>query len=133
MSRIIFTYLVSGVFFVFSIGVFSHFFIRPFFYSDVVISADPYFFMSLLLGSSSGFFLTAPFNVIYRHIKGVDIPVKNLVAITLFFGGVAVLMNQLIYQLLIYPNDLVECPAGLGYKENLLTDYVTNVTFCEKE
>lgn len=133
MFRVIFTYLVSGVFFVFSIGVFTHFFIRPFFFSDIVISADPYFLMSLLLGSSSGFFLMAPFNVVYRHIKGVDIPVKSLVFVTLFFGCVAVLMNQLIYQLVIYPNDLVECSAELGYKENLLTDYVADVIFCEKE
>ena len=41
-------------------------------------------------------------------------------------------VNYANFYLVIKPNNMVECPEKAGYKKNLMRDYVSDVSQCEK-
>ncbi|TCT59014.1 hypothetical protein, partial [Vibrio crassostreae] len=45
---------------------------------------------------------------------------------------IGISVNYANYYLIIKPNDMVECPSKIGYKKNLMSDYVVDITQCEK-
>lgn len=131
MLRLVFVYVLAVAFFIGGFGFFSHLFIWPFFYvSPEIVSADPYYFVSLILGLSAGFFMMAPVNVLSKHLRGKEIKIKTLAIVSIFWGVAALVLNILIYSEVISPLGLTECNARTGYNKNLLTDYVKNIENC---
>ncbi|RYU58333.1 hypothetical protein [Aliivibrio finisterrensis] len=47
-----------------------------------------------------------------------------------FIVGISV--NYANYYLVIKPNNMIECPKKIGYKKNLMRDYVKDISQCEK-
>lgn len=41
-------------------------------------------------------------------------------------------VNYANYYGVIKPNNMIECPAKFGYKKNLMSEYVTDISLCEK-
>lgn len=41
-------------------------------------------------------------------------------------------VNYANFYLVIKPNNMVECPEKVGYKKNLMRDYVSDLSLCEK-
>ena len=41
-------------------------------------------------------------------------------------------MNLALYKWIIEPNNMIECPKRMGYKKNLMRDYVTDLSLCEE-
>ncbi|GEM_PF-4845532 len=131
MLRLTFIYILAITFFIGGFGFFSHLFIWPFFnVSPEIVSADPYYFVSLILGVSAGFFMMAPVNILSKHLRGKELKIKTLAIISIFFGMSALVLNILLYSKVISPLGLTECSARAGYNKNLLIDYVKNIEDC---
>ncbi len=45
---------------------------------------------------------------------------------------IGISVNYANYFLVIKPNNMIECPKKIGYKKNLMRDYVTDLSRCEK-
>ncbi|WP_237476306.1 hypothetical protein, partial [Vibrio eleionomae] len=57
----------------------------------------------------------------------------KLFYISLFLGSIVGLgINYSNYFFIIKPKNMVECPKKLGYKKNLMHEYVIDVSQCEK-
>ncbi len=41
-------------------------------------------------------------------------------------------VNYANFYLVIKPNNMIECPEKVGYKKNLMSDYVSDLSLCEK-
>lgn len=41
-------------------------------------------------------------------------------------------VNYANYYWVIKPNNMIECPQKIGYKKNLMHDYVADISLCEK-
>lgn len=108
------------------------FYIKPFFTSPSEVTADPTSFMSLVFGASIGLLIIALPNLIFRLVKGKEIPVRFIYIALVSFGILAVVANQLLYEVVIKPNHMIECPLKLGYKKNLMRDYVLDISQCER-
>ncbi len=108
------------------------FYIKPFFTSPSEVTADPTGFMSLFFGASIGLLIITLPNLIFRLVKKQEMPVRFIYIALVSFGILAVFANELLYQVVIQPNHMIECPLKLGYKKNLMRDYVLNASQCER-
>ncbi len=45
---------------------------------------------------------------------------------------IGISVNYANYYLVIKPNNMIECPKKIGYKKNLMRDYVKDISQCEK-
>ncbi|QXC55607.1 hypothetical protein KSS82_04775 [Vibrio mimicus] len=134
MLKLIFVYVLAVAFFIGGFGFFSHIFIWPFFdVSPEVVSADPYYFVSLILGLSAGFFMMAPVNILSKHLRGKELKITTLAIVSMSFGVFALVLNMFLYSEVISPLGLTECNARAGYNKNLLTDYVKNIESCRSD
>ncbi|ASA57945.1 hypothetical protein [Vibrio gazogenes] len=133
MTKWILLIVMSIFFFVLGSGIFFHFYLQPFFTSESeIVSADPFTFMAFIFGGSAGLLMLAPLNTCFRLIYKREINIKMLCAIPLLAGCLSAFLNFQIYQKIITPQGLIECPKKSGYKKNLLRDYVKNIQQCEK-
>ncbi|SIO95919.1 hypothetical protein VSP9026_03672 [Vibrio spartinae] len=76
--------------------------------------------------------MLAPLNSCFRLVYKRELNIKILYAIPLLAGCLSAFLNFQIYQQIITPQGLVECPKQAGYKKNLLRNYVKNIQQCEK-
>ncbi len=115
------------------VWLFSNFYIYPFLESDVQkITADPLMIMSFLVGASMGMLIIAPINVASRLLFSKELKVKIIFMFMLSIGVIGSGMNISLFQLIIKPNNMIECPKKIGYKKNIMRDYVRDISQCEK-
>ena len=124
---------LSIVFFFAGIWMFSKLYIYPLFESDVQkVIADPLIIVAFFVSASIGILIIAPINVASRLFYSRELKVKTIVIFMLSLGIIGIVANLSLYKLVIEPNHMIECPKNLGYKKNLMRDYVTDVSQCEK-
>lgn len=124
---------LSIVFFFAGIWMFSKLYIYPLFESDVQkVIADPLIIVAFFVSASIGILIIAPINVASRLFYSRELKVKTIVIFMLSLGIIGIVANLSLYKLVIEPNHMIECPKKLGYKKNLMRDYVTDVSQCEK-
>jgi hypothetical protein len=113
--------------------IFYHFYLSPFFISDAKeLSADPRFYMSFLLSGSTGLLMSLPFNIFSRFMRRKEFQARTIYTIILVFGIIGIILNLGIYKWVIEPQNYIECPLKIGYKKNLLRDYVKDINECKK-
>ncbi|MGD8231394.1 hypothetical protein [Vibrio sp. TRT 1302] len=109
-------------------------FILPFFKAQDSVLYEPIGYMLVLLFSGfSG--LLVVFGHRFCEVVLLRAPVfpKKLARNCFVIGAIAgFLVNHLTYILIIQPENMIKCPNPNGYKENLMTQYVTNFEFCDK-
>lgn len=113
---------------------------------ESVLIGDPVYIMSFFFGSSlflgcsiSVFtvvqlFFWIKFKKIFRLSQVIDINVfrKSVVVIIMIGGGWGVLSNSVLLHNIVPEKYYTQCPKKIGYKKNLLRDYVLDVSQCEK-
>ncbi|EOX3358047.1 hypothetical protein ACPFTZ_003625 [Vibrio cholerae] len=132
MENKAFKVFISLVFFVLGVWLLYKFYIYPFYNFEYKVFADPSYIFTMFLGGSIGFIISMPFLWLLYFIER-----KNIIKITmvvffvvfLLFGAVS---NYMIYESIIYENNLIECPNKLGYKKNIFKDYVVDIDLCDK-
>ncbi|MGF1827640.1 hypothetical protein L4D04_00335 [Photobacterium angustum] len=77
--------------------------------------------------SASSIFISAFFYK--REVKGLT---KALYTSLIIGVGLGVTINYARYHFIIEPNKMVECPKKIGYKKNLMREYVSDLSLCEK-
>ncbi|MCW8348861.1 MULTISPECIES: hypothetical protein [Vibrio] len=64
-----------------------------------------------------------------KEVKGLT----RVLYISVIIGmAIGTSINYARYCFIIKPNGLLECPLKIGYKKNLMRDYVTDLSLCEK-
>ncbi len=97
------------------------------------LMADPLMFISFVSGSTIGFLVVvAPLNTISRLFRGGELHIKTIVILLCIFGVSGVGANAALYHFVITPNYMIECPPQIGYKKNLMREYVSDLSLCEK-
>ena len=110
-----------------------HMYISPFFDSNLQkVMADPLMIVSFLIGASLGMMVLAPINVACRYFFSRELRVKTIFIFMLCVGIFGSGMNLVLYKWIIEPNHMIECPKKLAYKKNLMRDYVSDLSLCEK-
>lgn len=96
------------------------------------LMADPFMFISFVSGSTIGFLVViAPLNTISRLFRDRELHIKTIVTLLCIFGVGGVGANAALYHFVITPSQMTECPEEMGYKKNLMRDYVTDLSLCE--
>ncbi|HIF9086200.1 TPA: hypothetical protein ACX6PU_001373 [Photobacterium damselae] len=107
---------------------------------------DPLYFMSIIFGASlacGSCLLFAPIFHIFFMIKekkiclvrgkiSVSLLKKILIFIAFLGGGGAFTSNVILLHKIIPEHGYVLCPKKIGYKKNLLRDYVLELSQCER-
>ena len=129
----VFMITLSLVFGLGGIWVFSRFYVYPFLEPDVQkVIADPWMIMSFLVGTSIGMMMMTPINIASRLFRSKNLKIKTILIFMLFLGMVSICANVGLYQWIISPNNMIECPKKIGYKKNLMLDYVKDISQCVK-
>ncbi|HHB1592699.1 TPA: hypothetical protein ACN976_000806 [Vibrio campbellii] len=122
------------------------FYIKQLYIHDEQLVADPLYIMSVFFGVSltvGGILAVIPFIYFALWWKvGKIAPLKDLVTpklslkiiLTLMVigAGFAFVSNIILLHKVIPDNGYELCPKKVGYKKNLLRDYVLDVSQCEK-
>jgi glucan phosphoethanolaminetransferase (alkaline phosphatase superfamily) len=122
------------------------FYIKQLIHPSFEVTGDPFYIMSVLLGGSLsvfGLMAIQPFIHIKLWIEKRRIALlKDLVnpkqtirviVITAIFGGsFAFVSNIFLLHKVIPDHGYVLCPKKVGYKKNLLRDYVLDINQCER-
>lgn len=133
LSVSVFIITLSIIFFFGGVWMFSKFYISPFLESDVkMVMADPLIAVSFLMGGSIGMIIITPINVASRLFRSRELKVKTIFISMLSLGVIGGGANLALYKFVIEPNNMYECPLKVGYKKNLMRDYVTDLSLCEK-
>ncbi|CAK3585272.1 DUF1240 domain-containing protein [Vibrio crassostreae] len=87
----------------------------------------------------------ATWGIAFFSVMSFSLSVKSLVTKSKYRGGmklfycslclgaiVGIGVNYANYFLVIEPNNMFECPKKIGYKKNLMRDYVADLSLCEK-
>lgn len=110
------------------------------------LTGDPLYFMSILFGSSiflmvlAGIFslinllLCIKNKTIFKLIHFINRGLfRNVVVLlAVIGGGFAFVSNIILLHKIIPENGYVLCPKKIGYKKNLLRDYVLDISQCER-
>ncbi|MEZ8292423.1 hypothetical protein AB6D11_01070 [Vibrio splendidus] len=82
------------------------------------------------IGVFSGVSLIASFKCLIKQHKYKG-TMRTLYLSLLLGVMIGVSVNYANYYGVIKPNNMLECPAKAGYKKNLMSKYVTDITACE--
>lgn len=119
-------------------------YVRPIINHLNVIIADPTYILSVLFGTSFvffGFIFSFVILFICKSIKkNKNINESNNTKFFYFYlifslvcgGGVAFISNVILLHKIIPEDGYVLCPKKIGYKKNLLRDYVLDIEQCER-
>ncbi len=83
-----------------------------------------------LIGISLTIVIVAILSLVKRTVIRLDGKFLYIPAIA--FGVLGLGVNHANYYYVIKPNSMSECPPQIGYKKNLMRDYVTDISLCEK-
>ncbi len=137
-----------------SIGILSYWLYWKFYIRQLVaplanIMGDPLYMMSIIFGVSlamGGCAVFASLLIIYewKIQKKITLRLDQSKILTLAFikrfilimailgGGFAFVSNIILLHKIIPENDYVLCPKKIGYKKNLMRDYVLDASQCER-
>ena len=106
----------------------------PLFKLTSIVSYEPIGYISAILFSGFGGMLVLFCNRFFElFCYGNKSLPKNSMRIMFIGGGViGVVINIAIYNVVIKPNNMIECPPKIGYKKNLMRDYVVDLSLCER-
>ena len=126
---------ICSIFITFLSGWISYQTITPFFTDkldkvlfDVLPLPDVAAWSVFILGLSSSLIFIISF-LKKREVKGLTRVLYISVIVGFCFG---ISINYARYHFIIEPNGMVECPKKIGYKKNLMRDYVKDISQCEK-
>ena len=122
------------------------FFIEQIIHPDSEITGDPLYILSIVFGvglSVFGLMAIQPFIHVFLWIKMNkiallrDLGLSNKIMRLIFFtaiigGGFSFFSNIILLHKVIPENGYILCPEKVGYKKNLLRDYVLDVSQCER-
>lgn len=129
----VFIIILSIIFFFGGLWMFSKFYVSPFLESDIkTVMADPLIVVSFLMGGSIGMVIITPINVASRLFRSRELKVKTIFIFMFSLGVIGAGANFALYKFVIEPNNMLECPKKIGNKKNLMRDYVTDLSLCEK-
>jgi hypothetical protein len=97
-----------------------------------IIHADPFMYMSFIFGASFSFMMLSSLNIVSRLYFSKELKIQTFIIISVLLGFIGMGLNITIFNQVINPNGLIECPNKIGYKKNLLKDYVVDIRQCEK-
>ena len=133
MIRITFLILLSLCFLIGSCILFYNMFLSPLLSDTVdIIHADPFMYMSFIFGASFSFMMLSSLNIVSRLYFSKELKIQTFIIISVLLGFIGMGLNITIFNQVINPNGLIECPNKIGYKKNLLKDYVVDIRQCEK-
>ena len=121
MIRITFLILLSLCFLIGSCILFYNMFLSPLLSDTVVI-----------FGASFSFMMLSSLNIVSRLYFSKELKIQTFIIISVLLGFIGMGLNITIFNQVINPNGLIECPNKIGYKKNLLKDYVVDIRQCEK-
>ncbi len=122
------------------------FYINQFYIHGEQLIVDPLYFMSVFFGVSltvGACLAVIPFIYItlwsmsgkiapLRELVDPKTSLKVIIISMVIGGGFAFISNIILLHKIIPDNGYVLCPKKIGYKKNLLRDYVLDVNQCEK-
>ncbi|CAE6879695.1 MULTISPECIES: DUF1240 domain-containing protein [Vibrio] len=132
--------------------VYWQFYVVQIFNPSSELVADPLYFMSIIFGVSGSILgittlLSLPL-ITYVWYKQAEITLtpqpmkmryftlrnikKFFLIVAIIGGGFSFVSNIILLHKIIPDNGYVLCPKKIGYKKNLLRDYVLDVSQCEK-
>ncbi|MEZ9441439.1 hypothetical protein [Vibrio atlanticus] len=127
--------LIIITFFLFILGnmVIYKFYIEPLFFDVSIVSYDPFAIFALGMGVGIGFMILAPLNVLIRIFLHREISTKSINKTIIGFAILFSILNYANYFVVIKPNNMIECSEKMGYKQNLMRDYVKDLSYCNVE
>lgn len=122
------------------------FYIKQLYIHGDQLIVDPLYIMSVLFGISltvGGCLAVIPFIYValwskvgriapLRELVDPKLSLKVIIISMVIGGGFALISNIILLHKIIPDNGYVLCPKKIGYKKNLLRDYVLDVNQCEK-
>lgn len=129
-----------------SMWIYWQFYIGQLIHPSFEITGDPLYVMSILFGASiflglfAGIFsvynmlLCIRRRTVFRLVNEINPKTfhKWLLILAIIGGGFAFVSNIILLHKVIPENGYVLCPKKIGYKKNLLRDYVLDIDQCER-
>lgn len=108
--------------------------VMPLFKSTSVVLYESIGYISAILFAGFGGLLVLFYNRFFElfSTKKRDLPKIIMRIMFIGGGGIGLVLNVAIYHVVIKPNNMIECPPKFGYKKNLMRDYVSDLSLCEK-
>ncbi|EGQ8445029.1 hypothetical protein P3584_23325 [Vibrio parahaemolyticus] len=109
----------------------------PLFVSIEQIESVPFSYVPFPFMALFGFFVLV-ISIVFILLPLQSIRGKRKGSIRWFYipmligALIGISVNYANFYLVIKPNNMVECPKKAGYKKNLMHDYVTDLSLCEK-
>ncbi|MEF1285586.1 hypothetical protein QTN94_17015 [Vibrio sp. M250220] len=119
------------------LGYVAYLSVTPLFVSIEQIESVPFSYVPFPFMALFGFFVLVsaivfillPLQLIRGERKGSI----RWFYIPMFIGAlIGTGVNYANFYLVIKPNNMIECPEKAGYKKNLMRDYVSDLSLCEK-
>lgn len=109
-------------------------FVMPLFKPTSVILYEPIGYILAILFAGFGGLLVIFYNRFFEifSYKRKELPKYSMRVMFIGGGVVGLIINIAVYNFVITPNNMVECPPKIGYKKNLMRDYVSDLSLCEK-
>ena len=124
-------FVFSIIFVSFPIWSFYEILIKSLFIEQVTtIYFDPMYMISFLSVASASAFILLPLNVLHvlRHKRNLQ---NKFVAFILLISGFFGMGINYANSLIISNKNYIQCPSEIGYKKNLLRNYVKDIRQCE--
>ncbi len=121
-------------------------YIKPLMHPPFEITGDPLYVMSIFFGASAflmggagifsliNLFLCIKNKAVFKLIPFINKCLfRNIVILlTIIGGGFALVSNIIVLHKIIPENGYMLSPKKIGYKKNLLRDYVLDISQCER-
>ena len=106
----------------------------PLFKSTSVVLYEPIGYISAILFAGFGGLLVLFYNRFFELFSTKKRELPKFIMRIMFIGGggIGLVLNVAIDHVVIKPNNMFECPPKIGYKKNLMRDYVSELSLCEK-
>lgn len=131
MIKKIFLFIICFVISCFCLFSAYKLFLESLFFTVDKVTYDPYYIISLLLGAGFSFSVLATVNIIFRIVLNKEIENGIINKTILSFGILFMLINGINY-IVIINNEFIECPRNIGYRQNIMRDYVKEISQCEQ-
>ena len=132
--------ILTSVFLIFIIAVLgyvAYLYMTPLFFPIEKIKSVPFSYFPFPFMALFGFFvLVIAIAFILLPLQFIQGKRKRSIRwfyVPIFVGAlIGVGVNYANLYIVIKPNNMIECPKKSGYKKNLMRDYVTDLSLCEK-
>lgn len=130
-------FIIFGVFLIIILGRVAYQNISPLFLPIEAIGRISFSYIPLPFMAVFGFFtlVSSLFFILFplKLIRGQKKESVKWFYLPMVLGAlIGICVNYANYYYVIKPNNMIECPKNIGYKKNLMRDYVTDLSLCEK-